>query len=42
MLPIAGQTAGPNGLIFLRTLMGGCHRLKKKKKFQRGPSASNI
>ena len=42
MFPIAGQTAGPNGLKFLWTLMGGggCLRLKgshfvvfQKKKF---------
>ena len=33
MLPIAGQTAGPNGLTFLWTLMcgRGCFRLKKSK-----------
>ena len=41
MLPIAGQTAGPNGLKFVDTydlgVAGGCFRLKKiekkKKKF---------
>ena len=36
MLPIADQTAGPIGLIFLWTLMGGwgCFRLKKSVFFK--------
>ena len=35
MFPIAGQTAGPNGLKCLWTLMGGrgCYRLKKIRNF---------
>ena len=35
MFPIASQTAGPIGLNFLWTLMGGrgCYRLKKSKFF---------
>ena len=29
MLPIAGQTAGPNGLKFFEDTQGGCFKLKK-------------
>ena len=35
MLPIAGRTAGPVGLIFFcghSWVAGGCYRLKKSKK----------
>ena len=31
MFPLAGQTAGPNGLIFLGTLMGSREVTKAKK-----------
>ena len=48
MFPIAGQTAGPNGLKFFvdtRGLPGGVIRLKKFEHFfpraTPGPSASN-
>ena len=34
MLPIAGQTAGPNGLKFV--VVGVCQLFKKKKKISTG------
>ena len=38
MFPIAGQTAGPNGLKFLLTFMGSLGVTKAKTKFDFLPS----